>query len=62
MVLNRHRIYKAEGMRMKKHAIISASFFIKSGGKTNERNEENSSDYRRSQRHQRLIRLTGVSE
>ena len=49
-------------MRMKKHAIISALFFTKSGGKTNEHNEENSSDYRRSQRHQRLIRLTGVSE
>lgn len=49
-------------MHMKKHAIISASFFIKSGGKTNEHNEENSSDYRRSQRHQRLIRLTWVSE
>lgn len=38
-------------MRMEKHAIISASFFIKSGGKTNEHNEENSSDYKRSQRH-----------
>ena len=49
-------------MHWEYRAMISASFFIKSGGKTNEHNEENSSDYRRSQRHQRLIRLTGVSE
>lgn len=49
-------------MRMENRAIVSALFFTKSGGKPNEHNEENSSDYRRSQRNQRLIRLTGVSE
>lgn len=47
---------------MEKHAIISVLFFNKMRRRTDEHNEENSSDYRRSQRHQRLIRLTGVSE